>query len=68
MGAFTPPEETVVFRIPRQLVRDILEAEAEMLQVKTNLTRQNFITLSRALLTAMEAGARADAEKARRGG
>ena len=58
-----PPEEVVVFRVPSQLLADLLMAEKFMLEEKTNRTRGEFIHLSRALLSAMELAAAKDAAR-----
>lgn len=62
------PEEMLAFRVPKQLVADLLAAEQAYLAYKANSTRTEFLRLSRALLSAMEEHARRDAEKARLGG
>ena len=55
-----PPPDFVVFKVPRQLLADLLFAEREMLLTKTNRTRGEFINLARALLTSMENAAAVD--------
>ncbi len=58
-----PPEEFVAFKVPRNLLAALLMAERDMLEVKTNQNRQEFIHLSRALLSAMEVAAEKDAAR-----
>lgn len=58
MSDFTKaPEDKVTFTITRQMLADFLAAEREMLQLRTNQSRTEFIRMGRAVLTAMEAEA-----------